>query len=97
VVGLDLVPRLLAVVQQLTAQHGRAIEIVAADATDTKLSANSFDLVHERTLLNVTNPGAVVAEMMRLARSGDIVALQEPDSSKLGLRSAAAGVGAAAR
>ena len=80
VVGLDLEPRLLALAQKLAAERGLSIETVEADATDTGLPSGSFDLVHERTLLlNLTDPERAVAEMARLARSGGIVALQEPD------------------
>ena len=80
VVGLDLEPRLLALAQKLATERGLSIETVEADATDTDLPSGSFDLVHERTLLlNLTDPERAVAEMARLARSGGIVALQEPD------------------
>jgi SAM-dependent methyltransferase len=45
------------------------------------LPADSFDLVHARTLLiNVPEPEAVVAEMTRLARPGGWVACMEPDT-----------------
>jgi ubiquinone/menaquinone biosynthesis C-methylase UbiE len=78
VVGLDLEARMLA----LAAERVAGIETVQADATDTGLPADSFDLVHERTLLlNLTDPSAAVAEMVRLARPGGVVALQEPDAS----------------
>jgi SAM-dependent methyltransferase len=74
VVGLDLEPALLA--------HAAALDVetVRADAAATGLPDAAFDLVHARTLLiNVTDPAAVVAELVRLARPGGIVALQEPD------------------
>jgi ubiquinone/menaquinone biosynthesis C-methylase UbiE len=78
VVGLDLEARMLA----LAAERVPGIETVQADATATGLEPGSFDLVHERTLLlNVTDPQAAVAEMVRLARPGGVVALQEPDAS----------------
>jgi ubiquinone/menaquinone biosynthesis C-methylase UbiE len=56
------------------------VETVRADATATGLPGSSFDFVHERTLLlNLTEPERAVVEMVRLARPGGIVALQEPD------------------
>jgi SAM-dependent methyltransferase len=76
VVGLDVEPRLLA----LASERVAAIETVRADARATGLPGATFDLVHARTLLiNVTEPEAVVAELVRLARPGGAVALQEPD------------------
>jgi ubiquinone/menaquinone biosynthesis C-methylase UbiE len=78
VVGLDVEPHLL----QLAAASGLDVETVQADALATGLPGDVFDLVHARTLLlNVTEPGAVVAEMARLARRGGTVALQEPDTA----------------
>ncbi len=56
------------------------VEIVRADARQTGLPADSFDLVHARTLLiNLPDPAEVVAEMVRLARPGGWVAGLEPD------------------
>jgi ubiquinone/menaquinone biosynthesis C-methylase UbiE len=78
VVGLDLEPRMLAA----AAAREPGLETVQADATATGLPAGSFDLVHARTLLlNLTEPEAAVAEMVRLTRPGGTVALQEPDAS----------------
>jgi SAM-dependent methyltransferase len=57
------------------------VQLVSADAEDTGLASDSFDLVHERALvLNVPSPGDVVAEMVRLARPGGYVALQDLDA-----------------
>jgi ubiquinone/menaquinone biosynthesis C-methylase UbiE len=82
VVGLDLELRLLAVASDLAAQRGLTIETVHANASATGLEPGSFDLVHERTLLlNLTDPEAAVAELVRLARPGGVVALQEPDTA----------------
>jgi len=79
VVGLELEPRLLAVAAELGSDHD--VELIRADATGTGLPTGSFDLVHERALLlNLTDPAAAVAEMIRLARPGGAVALQEPDA-----------------
>jgi SAM-dependent methyltransferase len=82
VVGVDREPRMLDVARQVAAQRGLPVEFVLGDATDLVLPSDSFDLVHERTvLLNIADPARVVAEMIRIARPGGVIALQEPDSS----------------
>ena len=59
-----------------------AVEFIEADATATGLADRSFDLVHARTLrLNVRNPQEIVAEMVRIAKPGGAVAVQEPDAA----------------
>jgi ubiquinone/menaquinone biosynthesis C-methylase UbiE len=84
VVGVDREPRMLDAARQVAAQRGLPVEFVLGDATDLVLPSDSFDLVHERTvLLNVADPARVVAEMIRIARPGGVIALQEPDSSAL--------------
>jgi ubiquinone/menaquinone biosynthesis C-methylase UbiE len=82
VVGVDSDPNHVAVARNLaTAQGLASIEVINADARRTGLTAGSFDLVHTRTLLiNIPQPGAVVAEMIRLARPGGWIACQEPDA-----------------
>jgi ubiquinone/menaquinone biosynthesis C-methylase UbiE len=82
VVGLDREPRILELARTLAEQRGVAAELLEAEATQTGIEAETFDLVHARTLLlNVSEPEAVVAEMVRLAKPGGIVAVQEPDSA----------------
>lgn len=82
VVGVDRDTRILDAARQVDAQLGLAVEFVHGDATGLDIPADSFDLVHERTvLLNVTDHVAVIAEMIRITRPGGVVALQEPDSS----------------
>lgn len=82
VVGVDREPRMLDAARQVAAQRGLPTEFVLGDATDLVLPSDSFDFVHERTvLLNVADPARVVAEMIRIARPGGVIALQEPDSS----------------
>jgi ubiquinone/menaquinone biosynthesis C-methylase UbiE len=82
VVGVDREPRMLDAARQVAAQRGLPVEFVLGDATDLVLPSDQFDLVHERTvLLNVADPARVVAEMIRIARPGGVIALQEPDSS----------------
>ena len=82
VVGLDLEPRLLGLAAELANRRGIGIETVRADAAATGLPTGEFDLVHARALLiNVTNRESVLAELVRLARPGGTVALQEPDAA----------------
>ena len=68
--------------RRFAAEHGLAVEFIEADATATGLPDETFDLAHARTLLlNVSNPQGVLAEMIRIARPGGLVALQEPDAA----------------
>lgn len=81
VVGLDADRAHVAMAGEYAARRGLAnVEVVAADARHTGLPADSFDLVHARTLLvTIPQPAEVLAEMVRLARPGGWVASQEPD------------------
>ena len=55
--------------------------MLAGDARHTGLPAESFDLVHTRTLLvTIPEPAEVVVEMARLVRTGGLVASQEADA-----------------
>lgn len=81
VVGLDFDPANVALARSFAHDHGLAnVQVVEGDARRTGLSGSSFDLVHARTLLiNLPDPAAVVAEMVRLAKPGGWVADMEPD------------------
>jgi ubiquinone/menaquinone biosynthesis C-methylase UbiE len=82
VVGLDREPRILEAGRALAQQRALDLEFIQADATASGLPRGAFDLVHARTLLlNVSNPQEILAEMIRIARPGGIVAIQEPDAS----------------
>ncbi|MFI5038992.1 MAG: methyltransferase domain-containing protein [Solirubrobacterales bacterium] len=82
VVGLDREARMVEFGRQLAEQRGLAVEFIQADATATGLPDRTFDLVHARTLLlNVQNPEQILTEMVRIARPGGCVAVQEPDAS----------------
>lgn len=82
VVGLDREARILDAARKAADQRGLPVEFVQGDATGLDLPAGSFDFVHERTvLLNVQDPAKVVAEMIRIARPGGVIALEEPDSA----------------
>ena len=82
VVGLDADPAHVAVARQYASSRGFTnVEVLAGDARHTGLPAESFDLVHTRTLLvTIPEPAEVVAEMVRLARPGGLVASQEADA-----------------
>ena len=81
VVGLDADPAHIAMASQYAEELGLTnVEVMRADARHTGLPADSFDLVHARTLLvNIPDPAEVIAEMVRLAKPGGWVASQEPD------------------
>ena len=82
VVGLEREPRILEAGRGLAERRGLEVEFVEADATASGLPADAYDLVHARTLLlNVSNPQEILAEMIRIARPGGIVAIEEPDAS----------------
>jgi SAM-dependent methyltransferase len=81
VVGLDSDQAHVQMATGFVSKRGLdGVEIIAADARSTGLPTGSFDLVHARTLLiNLPDPGEVVAEMVRLARPGGWVAGLEPE------------------
>lgn len=81
VVGLDSDPAHVAMASAVISASGmNDVQIIEADARHTGLPADSFDLVHARTLLiTVPKPEEVLAEMVRLARPGGWVASFEPD------------------
>jgi len=82
VVGLDADPEHVTAARQYAFSQGLAnVEVLAGDARHTGLPAESFDLVHTRTLLvTIPEPAEVVAEMARLAKPGGLVASQEADA-----------------
>jgi SAM-dependent methyltransferase len=80
--GLDREPRILEQARALMARLDQPVELICADATATGLPSDTFDLTHCRTLLlNVSDPKAVLREMVRITRPGGVVAIQEPDSA----------------
>jgi ubiquinone/menaquinone biosynthesis C-methylase UbiE len=82
VVGLDREAQMVECGRQLAEQRGLAVEFIEADATATGLPDRAFDLVHARTLLlNVQNPEQILTELVRIAKPGGVVAVQEPDAS----------------
>lgn len=81
VVGLDADPVFI--------DHGRRgaaanTDFVQGDAYSAALLGGSFDLVHLRFVASTAGePQKLLREAMRLAKSGGIVALQEPDMATL--------------
>jgi ubiquinone/menaquinone biosynthesis C-methylase UbiE len=62
VVGVDRDTRMVAAARVLAAERGLSVEVIEDDATQLGLASDTFDLVHERTvLLNVSGPERVVA------------------------------------
>src|SRR5215469_15436016 len=82
VVGVDADTAHIAMAAEFAAARGlNGVEVMAADARHTGLPSGSFDLVHGRTLLvNIPEPEAVVAEMVRLAKPGSWIVSVEPDT-----------------
>jgi ubiquinone/menaquinone biosynthesis C-methylase UbiE len=82
VVGVDGDPGHVAMAAELVERQGLGdVEIVCADARNTGLPPDSFDLAHTRTLLvTVPEPAEVLAEMVRLVRPGGWIAGLEPDT-----------------
>jgi SAM-dependent methyltransferase len=82
VVGIDREPRMVQAARELIVQRSLRVEVVEADAGATGVADATFDLVHSRTvLLNVPNPEEILAEMIRIAKPGGVIAVQEPDAS----------------
>jgi SAM-dependent methyltransferase len=81
VIGLDMDKEFL--------EHARRnapgnVEFRQGDAYGSELPAGTFDLVHMRFVASTAgNPERLLKEAARLARTGGIVALQEPDGSTL--------------
>jgi ubiquinone/menaquinone biosynthesis C-methylase UbiE len=81
VIGLDADPKHVEMATELVASRRLSnVGVLLGDARHTGLDASSFDVVHARTLLiNVPDPGEVVAEMARLTKPGGWVLSFEPD------------------
>jgi SAM-dependent methyltransferase len=82
IVGIDREPEYLAMVARSMSERNitRRVDLIEADGADTGLPEASFDLVHERLVLNnVPRPEKVLSEMVRLARPGGWVAVQDMD------------------
>jgi len=84
VVGVDIDPVLAAEARAFAVEEGlRNVEVRVADMYDTGLPGGSFDLVHVRFVFCVVSgdPRQLRDELLRLARPGGIVLIEEPDLS----------------
>lgn len=81
VTALDLNPANVTLAREFAAERGVAnAQVAEGDARHTGLPSDSFDLAHARTLLvNIPDPDAVLAEMMRLVTPAGWIAVLEPD------------------
>jgi SAM-dependent methyltransferase len=60
------------------------VEFIKGNAYATGLPGGQFDLVHMRFVASTAgNPEVLIAEAIRLARPGGVVALQDPDMATL--------------
>jgi SAM-dependent methyltransferase len=85
VVGVDREPTMIEAARRVLDSRGlQRVRVVTADIAQMPLASESFDLVHERlALVNLVEAPAAVTEMVRLARPGGWVALQEYDHVSL--------------
>jgi ubiquinone/menaquinone biosynthesis C-methylase UbiE len=84
-VGVDADPVMLEEARSWAdARRLGQVELIAADAYRTGLPPDIFEFVHVRYLAGTAGkPGDLLAEAVRLARPGGIVAFQEPDTDTL--------------
>ncbi len=85
VVGLDRERAMVAAARRVLDERGLGrVRVVRGEVAALPLPDASYDLVHERlVLLNLAQAPAAVAEMVRVARPGGWVALQEYDHVSL--------------
>jgi SAM-dependent methyltransferase len=81
VLGIDRNYESVAAARQFAASRAlKNVKVLQKDAAAVGLPGDIFDLVHARlVLVNVPNPEGVVAEMVRLACPGGMVASHEAD------------------
>ena len=83
VIGVDSDENLLKVGRSYLEQEElNFVELHRADITDTVFPQNMFDLVHSRFLLpHVSDPDSLLREMIRIAKPGGVISIQESDHS----------------
>lgn len=81
VVGLEREPLFVEMAHAEIAKRGlRNVRVVQADALNTGLEKNAYDLVHARlVLINVSARDAFLGEMLSLLRAGGTLALADLD------------------
>jgi len=97
VIGLDLDPEQIgAATAFVSEQNLTNAEILQRNAYETGLPSASFNLVHARFLFApVGRDMQLLHEMLRLVRSGGVLAIQEPDSVALDMLPTASSLGTA--
>ena len=82
-IGLDQDPNLIGVARSVPSGPDDKIAFQQGDAAHLEFEDQTFDFVFARYLLHhLDHPQAVLAEMLRVCKSGGIVAVQEPDCAK---------------
>ena len=83
VIGVEREPRFFDMAREEQSKRGlRNVRLVNADALNTGLEKNSYDIVHERlVLINIplSSQQAILTEMLSLLRPGGTIAIQEFD------------------
>jgi SAM-dependent methyltransferase len=82
VVGLEREARFAAMARSEVERRGLAnVTIVEADALQSGLERESFDLVHERlVMVNVPERAQLLTEMLALTAPGGVIALEDIDN-----------------
>jgi ubiquinone/menaquinone biosynthesis C-methylase UbiE len=82
VVGLEREPRFVELARgEVARQRLQNVTIVEADALNSGLDNDSFDLVHERlVMVNVPERPKLISEMFRVTAPGGAIALEDIDN-----------------
>jgi ubiquinone/menaquinone biosynthesis C-methylase UbiE len=82
-IGVDQDPNLIEVARSVSGPAEGKITFQQGDAAHLSFEDQTFDFVFARYLLHhLDQPQVVLAEMLRVCKSGGIVAVQEPDCAK---------------
>jgi ubiquinone/menaquinone biosynthesis C-methylase UbiE len=85
VVGVEREPRFIDMAEaEIQERALRNVRVIRADALQTGLEKNAYDVVHERLILINLPPAAqdaLLVEMFSLLKPGGVIALQEFDSA----------------
>jgi SAM-dependent methyltransferase len=83
VIGLEHEPRFVDMATSIVRERRLAnVLVVQGDARACELASDYFDVVHERlVLLQQPDPAIVLSEMVRLAKPGGVVAVEDIDTA----------------
>ena len=82
IVGLELNADLVEAATKLSSSEEDGVSFKQGDVSALGFDDNSFDFVFARYLLmHLSEPAAVLKEMLRVCKAGGVVAVQEPDFS----------------